>query len=751
MSARNDIKSVSRRDFLRYTSVAGGALVLGTLLPSITPAWASSTVDDAANTLNLFVSIDNDGTVNIVCHRSEMGQGVRTGIPQIVADELCADWSKVNVVQGLGDEAYGSQNTDGSRSIRRFYTTMREMGATARTMLENAAAQTWGVPVSDVFAENGAVVHKSSGKSLSFGELAQVASQQNVPEVKDLTFKSPKDFKFIGKPVTSVDLPKVLTGDTVFGQDVQLDDMLYASIERCPVVGGTVKAFDKEASRGVANVVDVIEMPEQSFPVLFKNLNGVAVLASNTWSAIQGRKALNVTWDLGDNQSHDSDAYLAELEKRIVTKGKSIRSVGDAYQAFDTANTKLEATYTVPYLVHAPMEPPAATAVFKDGHCEVWACTQTPQSTQQNVAGALGIDKSKVKVNVTLLGGGFGRKSKPDFSVEAAVLAQKTGKPVKVVWSREDDIRHGYYHAISAQHFQAGLDEAGKVTSWVQRTAFPSISWTFTGTTDEPQTGELSLGFGDLPFAIENLSCETHKAPAHVRIGWIRSVSNIQHGFAIGSFVDELAAKSSVSPHQMWLNLIGDDRIVDPKTQGFKYENYGESYDNFPIETKRLKNVLNELMAKSGANSPTADNEGWGISVHRSFVSYVAVATKVQVANDKVSVLEMHSVIDAGRVINPDRVKSQQEGAMIFGLSIALMGEVTIKEGAVEQSNYHDYTVLRMHQSPKIVTHIIQSDAAPGGVGEPGVPPVAASVTNAIYQASGKRIRALPVNKVYSV
>jgi len=751
MSARNDIKSVSRRDFLRYTSVAGGALVLGTLLPSITPAWASSTVVDAVNTLNLFVSIDNDGTVNIVCHRSEMGQGVRTGIPQIVADELCADWSKVNVVQGLGDEAYGSQNTDGSRSIRRFYTTMREMGATARTMLENAAAQTWGVPVSDVFAENGAVVHKSSGKSLSFGELAQVASQQNVPEVKDLTFKSPKDFKFIGKPVTSVDLPKVLTGDTVFGQDVQLDDMLYASIERCPVVGGTVKAFDKEASRGVANVVDVIEMPKQSFPVLFKNLNGVAVLASNTWSALQGRKALNVTWDLGDNQSHDSDAYLAELEKRIVTKGKSIRSVGDAYQAFDTANTKLEATYTVPYLVHAPMEPPAATAVFKDGHCEVWACTQTPQSTQQNVAGALGIDKSKVKVNVTLLGGGFGRKSKPDFSVEAAVLAQKTGKPVKVVWSREDDIRHGYYHAISAQHFQAGLDEAGKVTSWVQRTAFPSISWTFTGTTDEPQTGELSLGFGDLPFAIENLSCETHKAPAHVRIGWIRSVSNIQHGFAIGSFVDELAAKSSVSPHQMWLNLIGDDRIVDPKTQGFKYENYGESYDNFPIETKRLKNVLNELMAKSGANSPTADNEGWGISVHRSFVSYVAVATKVKVANDKVSVLEMHSVIDAGRVINPDRVKSQQEGAMRFGLSIALMGEVTIKEGAVEQSNYHDYTVLRMHQSPKIVTHIIQSDAAPGGVGEPGVPPVAASVTNAIYQASGKRIRALPVNKVYSV
>ncbi|GAC33819.1 molybdopterin cofactor-binding domain-containing protein [Paraglaciecola polaris] len=751
MSRQNEIKSVSRRDFLRYTSIAGGAFVLGAVLPSMSPAWADSSEVVGSNSLNLFVSIDDDGTVNIVCHRSEMGQGVRTGIPQIVADELCADWSKVNVVQGLADEAYGSQNTDGSRSIRRFYSTMREMGATARAMLEQAAGQKWGVAVSDVFAENGMIVHKPTGKTLSFAELASAAGKLTPPQVQDLTFKTPDQFTFIGKPMTSVDLPDVLTGNTTFGQDIKLDGMLYASIERCPVVGGSVKTFDKAAPLNVANVISVIEMPKQSMPVLFKNLNGVAVLASNTWSALQGRKVLNIEWELGDNQNHDSDVYLAELEERIVTKGKPIRQAGDAYQAFDDASHKVAATYTLPYLVHAPMEPPAATAVFKDGHCEVWACTQTPQSTQQNVAGALGIDKSKVKINVTLLGGGFGRKSKPDFSVEAAILAQQTGKPVKVIWSREDDIQHGYYHAISAQHFQAGLDDNGKVTSWLQRTAFPSISWTFTGTTDEPQTGELSLGFGDVPFDIENISCETHKAPAHVRIGWMRSVSNIQHGFAIGSFVDEVAEKAGVSTAKMWLNLLGEDRIVDPKTQGFKYENYGESYDTFPIETKRLKHVLNELMLKSGADQPAGDNEGWGISVHRSFVSYVAVATKVKVENDKVSVLEMHSVIDAGRVVNPDRVKSQQEGAMIFGLSIALMGEVTIKEGAVQQSNYHDYTVLRMHQCPKIVTHIIESTAAPGGVGEPGVPPVAASVVNAIYHASSTRIRALPVSKHYSV
>lgn len=752
MSNSNEIKSVSRRNFLRYTSLAGSTFILGTVLPSMSMAWADSSSTAVSNTLNLFVSIDSDGAVNIVCHRSEMGQGVRTGIPQIVADELCADWSKVKVVQGLANEAYGSQNTDGSRSIRRFFTTMREMGATARAMLEQAGAQKWGVPLADVFAQNGMIVHKPSGKTLSFGELASAAGKLTPPAIKDLRFKSPEQFKLIGKPITSVDLPQILTGDTTFAQDIKFDGMLYASIERCPVVGGSVKSFDKTASLKVANVTAVIEMPKQSLPVAFKNLNGVAVLANNTWSALQGRKALSVQWDLGANQTHDSEIYLAELKERIVKKGKSFRQAGDAYQAFNDAAQTVSATYTVPYLAHAPMEPPAATAVFKDGSCEVWACTQTPQSTQQTVAGALGIDKSKVKVNVTLLGGGFGRKSKSDFALEAAVLAKETGQAVKVVWSREDDIQHGYYHAISAQHFQAGINADGKVTSWIQRTAFPSISSTFTGTTDEPQTGELSLGFGDLPFDLENISCETHKAPAHVRIGWMRSVCNIQHAFAIGSFVDEVAEKAGLSTSQMWLKLLGDDRIVDPKTQGFKYENYGESYNTFPIETKRLKHVLNELMAKSGANDEaTAENEGWGISVHRSFVSYVAVATKVKLENGKLSVLEMHSVIDAGRVINPDRVKSQQEGAMIFGLSIALMGEITIKEGVVQQSNYHDYTVLRMHQSPKIVTHIVESTAAPAGVGEPGVPPVSASLVNAIYKVTGTRIRALPVSKHYSV
>lgn len=743
-------KILSRRDFLKLTGMATGGLVIGSVLPFSMPAWAQESAAQN-NTLNLFVAIETSGKVNIVCHRSEMGQGIRTGIPQVVADELCVAWEDVNVVQGLANKEYGSQNTDGSRSIRNFYAKMREMGATARTMLEQAAASEWGVPIADVYAKDSVVFNRNTEQTLSFGSLAEKASKLEAPALDTLTYKSKKDFKYIGKPMPIVDLQDMVTGNTVYGQDVKLEGMLYASIERNPVVSSKVISFDKEAAMKTGGVLDVFKLPEQPSPVVFHPSNGVAVIATNTWAATQGRKALNVKWGESPHQAHSSKEYLAELNERIVTKGKPIRSGGDAYAAIENAAQNVSATYTVPYLVHAPMEPPAATAVFKNGMCEVWACTQTPQSTQQNVAGALGLELEQVKVNVTLLGGGFGRKSKPDFSVEAALIAKHTGKPVKVVWSREDDIRNGYYHAISSQHLIAGLDENNAVNAYIQRTAFPSISWTFSGVTDEPSDGELSLGFGDVPFNVANLSCETHKAPAHIRIGWIRSVSNIQHAFAQGSFVDELAHATKVPTQKMWHQLLGEDRLVDPKEQGFEYGNYGDTLARYPVDTKRLKHVLDTVVAKSGADAPSANGEAWGISVHRSFVSYVAVATKVSVKDNKVTVLEMHSCIDAGTVVNPDRVRSQQEGSMIFGLSIAMMGEVTIEDGAVQQSNYHDYQVLRMSQSPMIKTYIVESDALPGGVGEPGTPPVAPSLTNAIFHATGQRIRDLPINKHFSV
>jgi isoquinoline 1-oxidoreductase beta subunit len=741
------LRNVNRRDFLKLTGLAAGGLVLAAALPFGARANAQSAASAADNTLNLFVSIEPNNTINIVCHRSEMGQGIRTSIPQIVADELCAAWDDVHVVQGLANEAYGSQNTDGSRSIRNFYDTMRQMGASARTMLEQAAANQWGVTPSEVYAKDSHVWLKNSDKKASFGELSAAAAQLTPPELETLRYKAKKDFNYIGKAIRSIDLPDVVTGNTTFGQDIQLDGMLYVSIERSPVFGSSVKSFDKDAAMDVSGVVDVYKMPEQPSPIGFSPLNGVAIFATNTWAAMQGRKALDIKWGESPHQSHNSEQYQEELAKRIVTKGKAVRTAGDAYQAIEQASKTVEASYTMPYLVHAAMEPPAATAVVTENSCEIWACTQTPQSTQQNVAQALGLEKDQVTVHVTLLGGGFGRKSKPDFSVEAALLAKQAGKPVKVVWSREDDIRQGYYHAISTQHFVAGINQDNEVDGWVQRTAFPSISFTFNGTEDAPTVGEMSLGFGDMPFDLANLSCESHKAPAHIRIGWVRSVSNIHHAFAQGSFVDELAVATNTAPHKMWLQLIGSDRLVNPKEQGFEYGNYGESLDKFPIDTKRLKHVLNDVVAKSGANQNTAKGEGWGLSVQRSFASYVAVATKVRVTGNKVQVLEMHSTIDAGTIVNPDRVRSQQEGSMIFGLSLALMGEISIKDGAVVQSNYNDYPILRMSQSPKIESYIVASDAPPGGVGEPGTPPVAASLANAIFHASGERIRNLPVSK----
>ncbi|MEP4889629.1 MAG: molybdopterin cofactor-binding domain-containing protein [Aliiglaciecola sp.] len=744
------IENVSRRQFLKVSGIGASSFVLASSLGSYTPVWAQPTSQDDVE-LNLFVSIHADNKVDIICHRSEMGQGIRTSIPQVVAEELCANWELVSVVQGLANKEYGSQNTDGSRSIRRFYTTLRQMGASARAMLEQAAADLWKVDVNTVYAEDSYVHHKDSNRKVSFGYIAEAAGKLSPPDPETLTYKSKKEFKLIGKPITGIDSTEIVSGQAEFGQDIRLENMLYASIERSKVLGAKVKSYDAEAAKSVKGVVATFKMPEQPMPVMFHPMNGVAVIADNTWSALQGRKSLNIDWELGDNVKHNTTEYVAELKNRIVTKGKPIRVEGDVYSDLENSIDTHSAIYSVPYLSQAPMETSAATAVVKDGKCEIWACTQSPQVTQQNVAQALGIEQDKVKINVTFLGGAFGRKAKPDFSIEAALLAKELNRPVKVVWSREDDIQQGFYHSVSVQHLAAAMDDKQQVTSWLQRTAFPSILWTFTGTVDEPQMNELSLGFGDLPFEVNNLACETHKATGHIRIGWMRSVCNIQHSFAQGSFVDELASKAGISTHKMWHQLLGKDRLVNPKTDDFDYQNYGEPQDVFPVDIKRIKRALDLVVEKSGADQPTKENEGWGICVHRSFVSYCAVATKVKVVDNKVTVLEIHSTIDAGTVVNPDRVRAQQEGSMIFGLSIALLGEISVKDGAVEQSNYHDYQVLRMHQCPKIETYIIESDAPPGGVGEPGTPPVAPSLANAIFHASGKRIRDLPVKNHMSV
>lgn len=741
----SNVTNISRRNFLKAAGVTSGGLVLGVTVPSALPVWAQTAASDDG--FNVFVQITEDNIVHIVAHRSEMGQGVRTGLPQVVADELEADWDKVNVVQGLGDKKYGSQNTDGSRSIRKFYNAMREAGASARMMLEQAAAQTWQVSVSECEAKNHQVRHKKSKRTLSYGELSKAAASLTPPSPKDIKFKSKDQFKYIGKPLTIVDLPDITQGKANYGIDTQLENMVYASIERCPVIGGGVKSFNAAATKKVKGVIDVIEMPKSDLPPSFNSLAGVAVVANNTWAAMQGRKQLKIDWDLGPNAAHNSDEYLEKLKKRLNEDGEVVRNRGDVTQAMATHKEQHSATYTIPYLGHATMEPPAATALWHDGICEVWACVQAPQGAQQTLANTFGIDVDKVKVNVTLLGGGFGRKSKPDFVVEAARLAKQLKRPVKVTWSREDDIRFDYLHAISAQRYTAAWDKKGTVKSLRLQSAFPSLMSTFNPAADRPANFELGLGFGDIPFAVENLRCEKHKAEAHMRIGWLRSVSNIQHAFGVSSFVDELAHETGRKPEDMWLDLIGDDRHVDPAAEGFTEFNYGEPADKYPIDTARMKNVLRRVVKNAKTKRRLPKGEAWGISVHNSFLSYVAVASRIKIKGNKLTVKEMHCVVDCGQAVNPDRVHSQMEGSMIFGLSLALIGNLSVKNGTIEQSNFHDYPLLRMGQTPEIHIDIIESEALPTGVGEPGVPPVAPSITNAIFAATGKRIRDLPVNR----
>jgi isoquinoline 1-oxidoreductase beta subunit len=689
----------------------------------------------------------------------------------VIADELEADWDRIELLQALGDAKYGDQNTDGSTSIRKHFDLLRTAGASAREMLVAAAAMEWGVPATELVARNHAVHHEASGRSAVYGDLVASAAELDVPE--DVTFKDPADYRYIGKSMDLVDGVAMTTGTGIYGTDTVLPGMLYASIERCPVYGGTVKTVDDTGALKVAGVAKVIKMPNVTSPPGYNPLGGVAVLASNTWSAEQGRKALAVEWDTGLNAEYDSGSYRKQLVDTSHKDGNTVMNRGDVNAAFESAATVIEADYYAPHLSHAPMEPPAAAAMMHEdgsveiwaatqapqsvqgtvanllgiGSVEIWAATQAPQSVQGTVANLLGIDKTQVKVHVTLLGGAFGRKSKADFSAEAAWLAKKTGKPVKVSWSREDDIRHGYYHSVSAQYLKGALDEEGNTTAWLHRSVFPSIGSTFSAEATGPGIFELELGMIDNPFAIPNMRLESGDAKAHVRIGWLRSVCNIYHAFAVCGFADELAHEAGADPRDYLLRLAGPSRKVNPVDDGVEYSNYGQSLDVHPIDTARYKAVVEKVSAMAGWGRALPDGHGLGIAVHRSFLSTVGTVAEVRVdAKGKVHVEELWLVIDAGLVVNPDRVIAQMEGAGIFGMSLALHGEITAKDGVIEQGNYDTYPVIRMSEAPKAINvHIMDVDAPPGGVGEPGVPPVAPAIVNAYFAATGKRVRELPL------
>jgi isoquinoline 1-oxidoreductase beta subunit len=704
----------------------------------------------------VFVAIHPDDTVTVTVHRPEMGQGIRTSLALVVADELEAEWPRVRVAQAPADETrYGSQDTDGSRSMRHFFEPMRRVGAAARMMLESAAAAQWRVPVSEVVAERQHVVHRASGRRLSYGELAEQAMRQSVPEPSQVRLKEAAQFRYIGKSNTRlIDGPDIVSGRAAYGIDTRLDGMLYAVVARPAVLGGKLVHYDARAALAVPGVVRVLEIPSHPQPAQYYPLGGVAVLARNTWAAIKGRDALQVQWDDGPHRTYDSQQFETVLQQAVRNPAKIIRNEGDAQAALGKSGRRIEAEYYLPFLAHASMEPPVATARIIAGHCEVWAPVQAPQATRDLIAELLGLKESDVTVHVTLLGGGFGRKSMPDFAGEAAVLSKgMRGVPVRVMWTREDDIRQDYYQAAALEHLEAALGADGMPLAWLHRSASPTENATFTaGAEGEDQT-EYGQGMINIPFRIPNIRLEIPNVPAHTRIGWFRSVYNIAHGFAVQSFIDELAHAAGRDPRAYQLALIGPPRRIDPRSLGDNW-NYGESPTLYPLDTARLRGVIERATSEAQWERPRPKGHGLGLAATYSFMSYAAAVVEVRVgANGEIRIPRVDMAFDCGAQVNPDRIRAQLEGACIQGLTVAMHGQITFKEGRVQQSNFNDFPVMRMSEAPREIRLHLQPagfDVPPGGVGEPGLPPIAPALCNAIFAATGRRIRRLPIGNTLS-
>jgi isoquinoline 1-oxidoreductase subunit beta len=739
----NSVIRISRRGFLKTTFSAGALILCARLVPG----QALEALAAERWQPGVYLGIEPDGTVIIVAHRSEMGTGIRTALPMVAADELDADWHRVRIEQALGDPRYGDQNTDGSKSIRDFYAPLRRAGATARLMLERAAAVEWGVPAGECTARDHRVVH-TGGRSLGFAQLVPLTRKQPVPGGAELRLKSPAEFRYIGRGVPITDLGDICTGKAVYGIDARMPGMVHASIERSPVLGGRLKSLDDRQARTVKGVLRTVVLETASPPYGFQALGGVAVIAESSWAAMEGRRKLKVTWEPGENGGYDSAAFRQELLETVRRPQKQVRAIGDVDAAFAAGGTVHEAEYYVPHLAHATMEPPAAVAEFKNGRVTAWAATQNPQAVQDAVAKALKIDRKAVDCHVTLLGGGFGRKSKPDYVVEAALLSQKVGRPVRVTWTREDDIRHDYYHTCAAMYLKAATDAAGRPTAWLQRCAFPPIASTFDASARYGSDGELAQGWVDVPFAISNLRAENGPATPRVRIGWFRSVANIYHAFAVQSFVDELAAAAGRDRIEYFLDLLGPDRTIDFEAEGTKNPNYGKPLDQYPWETGRLRRVVEVAAEQSGwARHKPEKGRALGFAAHRSFLTYVAVVVDLRVDDQgRITIPRVDVAVDAGRVVHPERVQAQFEGATVFGVSLALMGEITAQQGKITQANFDGYPVARIAEAPlETRVHLVPSDGLPAGVGEPGVPPVAPAICNALFAATGKRVRQLPV------
>ncbi len=708
---------IRRRNFLLASAAVGGGLVLGFYVPFRGAEIAAAQDPPPTVQPNAWIRIDPAGLVTVLVAKAEMGQGVYTSMPMLIAEELEVDWNKIRVEAAPAAPVYkhtvfGIQVTGGSTSVASSWDQLRTVGASMRQMLIQAAANRWGVEASSCRAASGQVQHPASGRALGYGSLAEPAAQLPVPA--QVALKEPKDFKLIGKSLPRLDTPEKINGSGRFGLDVHIPNMLIVLVARPPVFGGKVKSVNDQAAKKIPGVKAVAQVP-----------TGIAVAATDFWSAQKGREALKIVWEDGEGAQLSTEGLRQQYAELAKSPGTVARQEGAPDQALADAAKQLTAIYEVPYLAHATMEPLNCVVELRGEECEIWTGTQFQGGDQNAVAAALGIKPEQVKINTMLLGGGFGRRANPhsDFVVEAAQVAKALQKPVKVIWTREDDMRGGYYRPTWYSKLAAGLDSAGKPVAWQHRIVGQSIiaGTAFEGALVQNGIDGTSVeGAAELPYAIPNLLVDLHSPKNVVPVQWWRSVGHSHTAFVVESFIDELAAASAQDPYEFRRTLLAKH----PRHLG----------------------VLELVTKKAGWGQPLGSGRARGLAVHASFGSWVAQVAEVSVDNSgQINVHRVVCAVDCGRVVNPDTVKAQMESGIIYGLSAALFGEITLKEGRVEQSNFHDYPVVRLDESPDIEVHIVPSSEKPTGVGEPGTPPIAPAVANAVFTATGARLRRLPM------
>jgi isoquinoline 1-oxidoreductase subunit beta len=699
---------LSRREFVAAGVAAGAGLVIGFYLPHGNSPGSTFAP-------NAYLKITPDGKITIVVARSEMGQGVCTSLPMILAEELEADWKQITIAQAGASTLYGDQTTGGSASVRTTWDPMRKAGAAAREMLISAAALEWGVARSACKAENSAVVHAPSNRRLTYAQLAGKAGAQPIPT--DVPLKQAKDYQIVGKSVPRIDTPSKVDGTATFGIDFRVPGMKYAVLARCPVIGGKVASFDDKEPKKISGVGYVGKIGDSA----------VAVVADSVWGAMEGRRVLNVQWDDGPNKDLDSSAIFESLKKSASNKAVTLYTTGDTSKV---SGRRIEAEYQLPLMAHAAMEPGNCTAHFRGSNCELWAPTQVPQDVRDSVAQAIGLDPDQVKVNVMLMGGGFGRRLEHDYGVEAALVSKAANVPVKVLWTREDDMRNSTYRPASYHRLSAVLDARGWPVAFTHRIVAPSISGqkglpTPNGV-DPDLPDEAALIYSFPAATVEYVMTETP-----VPLGWMRSVYALQAGFASESFIDELALAAKKDPFEYRLQLLSKDEDI--------------KYFDTVWHTARMRGVLQLAAEKAGWVKPLPAGHYQGIACFGCFSTYMAEVVEITMENDQPRVRRVVAAMDCGQVVNPNILEQQIKGGVTYALTNALRAQITIDKGRVVQGNFDDYAPIRMSEAPTIEAYSVSSTEAPTGAGEPPVPPLAPALCNAIFAATRKRIRALPI------